>query len=119
MSQLPLALLGRIDGPSVVPNSAVRSVETYRDAVRSSWVHRRSQGMTKATLAELAGMYPSHVTDYLCDTDTDSKGRERRDMPAKYIRDFEAITGNTFVSQFIAHQSKLTILETMLMQAAA
>ena len=70
-------------------------------------------------MAELAGMYPSHVTDYLCDTDTDRKGRERRDMPAKYIRDFEAITGNTFVSQFIAHQSKLTILETMLMQAAA
>lgn len=114
MSQCELGLMGRIDGPAVVPTAAVKLVQSYRDAVRSCWMHRRSKGMTKATLAELSGMYPSHVTDYLCDTDTDRKGRDRRDMPAKYIKDFEAVTGNTFVSQWLAHQSGLTILEAMI-----
>jgi UPF0288 family protein (methanogenesis marker protein 3) len=114
MSQIELALMGRVDGPKAVPHSEVLKIETYRDAVRMSWVHRRSQRMTQATLGELTGMHPQHIADYLCDSTVDRKGKDRRDMPAKYIRDFEVVTGNTFVTQWLAHQSGLTILESMI-----
>ena len=114
MSQIDLALMGRIDAAKAVPHAEIVKLQSYRDAVRMCWMYRRSQRMTQATLAELAGMYPQHVTDYLCESSTDRKGKERRDMPAKYIKEFEAVTGNTFVSQWLAHQSGLTVLESMI-----
>lgn len=114
MSQLQLALMGRIDAPAVVPQSAINQIKNYREAVRASWAHRRSSGMTRQTLAELTGMYPQHVSDYLADSDVDRKGKERREMPAKYIKDFEAVTGNTFVSQWLAQQSGLTVMEAVI-----
>jgi hypothetical protein len=112
--QLELGMLGRLDGAAAVPQSAVERIESYRDAVRMCWVARRSKGMTRNTLAELAGLYPQHVTDYLAESDTDRQGKPRRDLPAKYIKEFEAVTGNTFVSQWLAHQSGLTVLESVI-----
>lgn len=114
MSQLQLSLMGRIDAPAVVPQGAIKQIQTYRDAVRASWANRRSKGMTRQTLAELTGMYPQHVSDYLADSEHDRKGKERRDMPAKYIKEFEAVTGNTFVSQWLANQSGLTVMESLI-----
>lgn len=114
MSQLQLSLMGRIDAAAVVPQSAVDQIATYREAVRACWINRRSQGMTRQTLAELTGMYPQHVSDYLADSEVDRKGKERRDMPAKYIKEFEAVAGNTFVSQWLAHQSGLTVMESLI-----
>lgn len=75
--------------------------------------------MTRATLAELTGMRASHITDYFEASPLDKHKNERRDMPAKYIKSFEAVCGNTFVSQFIAHQSQLTVLESMIAERAA
>lgn len=119
MSQLQLSLMGRIDAPAIVPQSAINKVKTYRDAIRASWTHRRSKGMTRQTLAELTGMYPQHVSDYLADEERDRKGKERRDMPAKYIKDFEVVTGNTFVSQWLAQQSGLTVMEAVIAEQKA
>jgi hypothetical protein len=119
MSQLQLNLMGRVDAPSVVPQGAVSKVTTYRGAVRASWANRRSKGMTRQTLAELTGMYAQHVSDYLADSEIDRKGKERRDMPAKYIRDFEVVTGNTFASQWLAQQSGLTVMEGVIAEQKA
>jgi hypothetical protein len=119
MSQIDLNLMGRIDGAKAVPHSEVEKIASYRDAVRMSWLHRRAQRMTQTTLAELTGMYPQHVTDYLCDAEKDRHGKDRRDMPAKYIREFESVTGNTFVSQWLAHQSGLTVLESIIAERKA
>lgn len=114
MQQELMGLMGMVDSAKAVPHSAVAKINTYRDAVRMCWIHRRAQRMTQNTLAELAGMYPQHVTDYLCDSGKDRHGKDRRDMPAKYIKEFEAVTGNTFVSQWLAHQSGLTVLESII-----
>lgn len=113
MQQLQLPLIGRIDAPSVVPAAAIARIATYREAVRAGWMNRRVTGMTRATLAAMTGMRPSHISDYLCAEEMDSRGRERRDMPAKYIPEFDAAVGNTIVSQWIAMQSKLTVLEAL------
>ena len=106
----------RIEGPAVVSIADIREIltRTYRDAVIFGWENRQIKNMTQATLAERTGMRPSHLADYLAKGDTDEKGRARRDMPAKYIPDFERAVGNTFVSQWLAMKSQLTILEAMI-----
>jgi hypothetical protein len=118
MSQLHLALLARIDAPSVIPYTQIAGVSDYRAAVRLCWMHRRSTGMTRSTLAELTGMRACLIVDYLDPATVSRAGVERRDMPAKYITAMEAVCGNTFISQYIAAQSKLTVLESLSVRAA-
>ena len=119
MSQIDLPIIGVLEGAKALPHSAIASVNTYRDAVRMCWINRRVKGMTQQSLAEQSGMYPQHVTDYLNEQATDRHGKERREMPAKYIRAFEAVTGNTFVSQWVAYQSGLTVLQGLIAEQKA
>ena len=105
--------MGRMDGPSIVPSEAIRAVDSYRNAVRLCWQLRRVKGMTKRTAAEECGLYVSHVSEYLSDDDS------KRDMPAKYIPAFEALVGNTAISQWLAAQARLTVLEEMQARRAA
>jgi len=105
MTQMQLPLLGRLDAPSVVPDSYVRACQSYRDAVRLCWALRRIKAMTSLSLAEAAGLPPNHRSDYLSDDDA------KRELPAKYIKAFEAVCGNTAISQWIAQGAKLTVLE--------
>lgn len=107
--QKELALIGRMDGPSAVPTAAVNAAKTYREAVRLAWQMRRVKEMNRAMLAALAELYAPHVTDYLNGDDKPS----RRDLPADAIARFEAVVGNTLVSQWLAAQSGLTVLEEM------
>lgn len=118
MIQLELRLIARIDGPSVAPNYAVSALTSYREAVCACWMHRRVAGMTKASLAELTGMRPSHISDYLSLSEKDRRGAERREMPAKYITAFQQATGNCIVTQWLASQDRLTILESLIVGAA-
>ena len=107
--QRELALMGQLDSPAVAPSYFVNRCHTYRDAVRMAWAMRRVKYMTKAQLASEACLYPSHISDYLAEDDKPS----RRDLPACAIARFEATVGNTLVSQWIANQSMLTVLEEM------
>jgi len=117
MDQQQLKLIGRLDGPSIVPAAAVAQIATYRQAVIACWLNRRATRMTYATLCERTGMRPSHIPDYLDPSGVDSHGRERRDMPAKYIPAFELVVGNTFISQWFALQSNLPVLNSSQMVA--
>ena len=101
--------MGRLDAPSVAPRQWVHSAKTYRQAVRLSWHLKRVQKMTRQQLASEAELYPQHVTDYLHEDDKPS----RRDLPADAIARFECVVGNTLISQWLAAQSKLTVLEEM------
>lgn len=108
-AQLQIPLMGRIDAPSVAPAQLVRAAKTYREAVRLCWRLRRVAYMTRQQLSAEAELYPQHVTDYLHEDDKPS----RRDLPANAIARFEAVVGNTLVSQWLAAQSQLTILEEL------
>lgn len=105
---LPLPLLGGMVQAQrlVVPPEVVMGVPSYRHACRLAWKLRRTR-ITQRTLAELAGLYPSHVSDYF------SLHNHRRELPAKHVAAMELVIGNTVVSQWLAQQSKLTVLEEM------
>lgn len=91
----------------VVPPEVVRGVPSYRHACRLAWKLRGIRNLTRRTLAELAGLYAPHVSDYF------SVRENRRELPAKKIAAVESVLGNTVISQWLAQQSNLTLLEEM------
>jgi hypothetical protein len=105
--QRALPMLGRLDGPSIVPSELVRRCKTYREAVRTAWTYRRVAYMTQRQLSAEAELRPQFVTDYLNPDDKPT----RRDLPAEQIPPFEAVVGNTLVTQWLAWQASLTVLE--------
>lgn len=106
---------GVVNGPSFLPPEVIGKCMTYREIVRVSWAHRRIKAMTQRTLAERVGCYPSHVSDYLQADDKSS----RRDLPAERLNAWAATVGNWGVQQWLARQSKLTIMEEVIAQRAA
>jgi hypothetical protein len=106
---------GVVNGPSFLPTDVVSNCTTYREIVRVSWAHRRIKAMTQRTLAERVGCYPSHVSDYLQADDKPS----RRDLPAERLNAWAATVGNWGVQQWLARQSKLTIMEEVIAARAA
>lgn len=115
MPQRELPLLARLDAPSVAPTEYVAHCKTYRDAVRMCWSLRRVKGMTQRQLACEAELRVQHVTDYLNPDDKPT----RRDLPGQKISQFEAVCGNTCISQWVAAQSRLTVLEELQAQRVA
>lgn len=114
-----IQLMQRLDAPSVAPVSILLKIKSYRDACRLAFDRRKVINMTRAGLCERTGMRASHASDYFSDRDVDERGCEMRDMPAKYIPAFEDAVGNTFVSQWLAMQSQLTILEAQIAEQRA
>lgn len=117
MDQLQLSLLGCLSGPGAVPAAEIEKLRTYREAVCMAWALRRVKGMTNATLAERTGMRPSHISDYLSAAAFDKNGKERREMPAKYLPAFEAAAGNTLVTQWLLMQSQRAVQEALAVAA--
>lgn len=110
--RLPLAF-GVANGPVWLSDAEIRSCGSYRDAVRLCWMHRRSKSMTQAMLAELAGLYSSHVSDYLSSTEG------KRNLPADKVAEFESVCGNRAITQWEARQRGITIMEEVIFNKAA
>jgi len=111
--QLALPMLHHYSGPRLIPGEVVSAARSYRDAVRACWNLRVRRSLTKRGLAEEAGLYASHVSDYL------SEDESKRDLPARCINDFEIACGNRFISQWLARRANLTIFEEYLQQRRA
>ncbi len=107
--QLPLSLIGGMVEAQrlVVPPEVVMGLATYRHACRMAWKLRNPRNLKQRTLAEQTGLYTSHVSDYFSVIAT------RRELPAKYIGLVERVIGNTVISQWVAQQCRLTVLEEM------
>lgn len=110
-----LPLIGVMEAPKAVPTAAVLACKTYREAVRACWMRRRVHYMTQRQLAIYAGLRPQLISDYLNPDDAP----ERRCLPADRIAPFEAVCGNSLVSQWVAARAKLTILEELQATRAA
>lgn len=113
--QAQLALMGGVIQAQrlVVPAQVVMGVRSYRHACRLAWKLRAVRNLTRRTLAEQTSLYTSHVSDYF------SLYPNRRELPARHIADVERVLGNTVISQWVAQQSKLTVLEEMQADRAA
>lgn len=109
MTQQSLPLFGGVVRTQrlVLPPQVVMRIGSYRHACRMAWRLRHVRNLTRRTLAEAAGLYTSHVSDYF------SAHENRRELPARHIAAVEAVLGNTAISQYLAQQAKLTILEEM------
>jgi hypothetical protein len=90
----------------VVPPEVVLGLRSYRHACRLAW-KLRAVRITHRTLAEVAGLYASHVSDYF------SLHEHRRELPARHIAAVERVLGNTVVSQWLARQAQLTVVEEL------
>lgn len=110
---LPLPLLGGVVVAQrlVVPSTVISQLGTYRQACRMAWHLRRARHLTRAMLAELAGLYTSHTSDYF------SLHEGRRDLPARHVAAVERVLGNTVISQWLARQADLTVMEELQLQA--
>lgn len=106
---LDLPLLGGVVQQQTlhIPPVVVMKIRSYRQACRLAWKLRRPRNLKGRTLAELTGLYASHVSDYF------SIHADRRELPAKHIAGVERVLGNTVISQYLAQQSSLTVLEEM------
>ncbi len=103
--QLQLPMLTYYEGPRLLGAEQLDQVKTYRDAVRLCWQQRTRRSLTARGLAEEAGLYASHLSDYLSHLET------KRELPAKHIAAFELACGNRAITQWLARQANLTILE--------
>ena len=111
--QLNLPMLSYYEGPKIVGPDVVAQCKTYRDAVRKCFELRTRTRMSLSVLAEESGCYASHMSDYV------SSNPEKRELPAKHIADFEVACGNRLVTQWLAAQAHVTILETFIQARAA
>jgi hypothetical protein len=107
--QARLALVGGVIQAQrlVVPPQVVMRIKSYRQACRLAWKLRKVRNLTKRSLCEQCGLYPAHVTDYFSQHET------RRELPAKHVAGVERVLCNTVISQWLAQQSQLTVLEEM------
>jgi hypothetical protein len=107
--QREFPLLARMEGPAVVPAELMRTVKTYRQAVRLCWALRRLRKLTFRQLAVECDLIYQHVGDYF--NEDDKPGR--RDLPAEAVRSVEALLGNTAVTQWHVRNAALTCIEEL------
>jgi hypothetical protein len=93
----------------VVPAQAVAGLKSYRHACRLAW-RLRQKGLTYRTLAHVAGLYPSHVSDYF------SIHENRRELPARHVGAVCQTLGNTVIAQWLAQQANVTLIEELQLQ---
>jgi hypothetical protein len=91
----------------VVPTQVVMGLKTWRHACRMAYRLARRRGVTQAHLAQLTPLYAPHISNYF------SARENRRELPAKHIAIVESVFGNTVMSQWIAQQSTLHVLEEL------
>lgn len=113
MPQMSLPMLTYYEGPRLVDADAIEAAKSYREAVRLCWALRTRTNLPRAILAMEAGLYASHVSDYLHEDAT------KRELPAKHVADFEVSCGNRAITQWLAAQAELTILEAFIQRKAA
>lgn len=96
----------------VLPPEVVMRIKSYRQACRLAFKLRHPR-ITQRTLAELAGLYPSHVSDDF------SVHEGRRELPARHVGAVCAVLGNTVIAQYLAQCCHVTLLEEMQAAVAA
>ncbi len=111
--QLNLPMLTVYEGPRLVDPSLIAAIKTYREAVRVCWDLRTRRNLSKRLLAAEAGLYASHLSDYISEDDS------KRELPAKHVNAFEVQCGNRVISQWLAASAHLTIMEQFIVQRRA
>jgi hypothetical protein len=107
--QREFPLMGRLEGPAIVPTELMRLAQTYRQACRLAWMLRRLRKLTYRQLAAECDLIYQHVGDYF-NPDDDPY---RRDLPGDAVKRVEWFLGNTAISQWHARNAGFSVLEEM------
>lgn len=110
--------LAAIGNSSTVPSAAIKLCKDYRQAVRLCR-HLSKIKRTNLNIAESCGLYASHCSEYFAEQEVGRKGVAHRNLPADKIRAVETFLGNTAISQWLAYQAGLTVLEEIQLARAA
>jgi predicted XRE-type DNA-binding protein len=97
-SQRELPLVALLRGPEQVRDDILRTFGDYEEAaftyaVRWAWDHRRVKDMTQARASELMGIQAPHFSNILSG---------KKYLPVQKINAFEAVVGNSAVSQTVS-----------------
>lgn len=98
-----------VDAPKFVATWYVDKCKSWREVCRMAWQMRRVRNMTYTMFAAYGGFTRQHVGDWFNPDDKPT----RRSMPVDCVHTAESILGVRILSQWIAKQSRLTILEEM------
>jgi hypothetical protein len=103
IAQTELPLVALLRGPDAIRADTLGGFGDLEDtaftyAVRWAWDHRRIKEMTQARAAELIGIQAPHFSNILCG---------KKYLPAHKINAFEAVVGNTAVSQTITRFAEI------------
>jgi hypothetical protein len=89
----------------------IEQCATYREACALAWKHRAFPGMTVTYLGAVCDLYQQHVSDYFHASERDPKGRRRRELPAHRISVVQAQLGNGAISQWLARDMGVRLVE--------
>jgi hypothetical protein len=65
--------------------------------------------------AEISGdFYASHASEYFAKEEYTDKGKKRRDLPAKHLVAVQEQVGNYGISQWLARDAMLTLMEEVI-----
>lgn len=101
------------EGPPMrfLPKELIDECTTYREACVLAWKHRTFVGLTESYLAVVCDLYQQHVSDYFRPDERDEKGRRRRELPAHRIGTVQAQLGNGAISQWLARDMGVRLVE--------
>lgn len=98
-----------------VPAEIVNQFSTYREAVIWCWANRPQSGLVDPKDQSLfsfhSGMHPPHMSRCV-----NTLTKAPMDLPPDFINEFEAYTGWRGITQYIARQSRVTLMEEMIEQ---
>ena len=102
-----------------VPHDQIMKAKNYREALQ--WCRQVSKRRVAShrTIAEETGMRETHLSQYFNTSPTSDSGHKYRCLPAEMIPVIEKFYGNTFISQWLAYQAGLTVLEEIQLARAA
>ena len=116
--QREIRIFGSLQKASWVPVEVVDRWQSYREAVVWCWANRPFHGLAEpddqALFARHAGVHAPHMSRYVSEF-----SKAPMELKPDLIPAFEAYTGWRGVTQYLAKQSTVTIMEQVIAEKAA
>jgi hypothetical protein len=98
-----------------LPKSAIAECKSFREACHLAWEHRTRKNLTFSHLVvSIEGLHASHAAEYFAKEPVSSKGKLRRELPAKHIAAVQREIGNYALSQWLTRLGRLTLMEEVI-----
>lgn len=98
-----------------LPKEVIAECKSFRDACYLAWQNRTRTNLTFSHLVvEIDGLHASHASEYFAEDPISPKGKQRRELPAKHVAAVQEELGNHAISQWLARDAMLTLMEEVI-----